>query len=99
MPREISYFVAAKKKKKKKPKKKKATTATQSEPPRVGLSKLFPNGVYPEGEIQEYKDEYVYHLLYQYISCLLQHAIPIYHNLATPIAQHPKKSVISSAKS
>lgn len=43
-----------KKKKKKKPKKKKAE---QSEPPRIGLSKLFPNGVYPEGEIQEYKDE------------------------------------------
>jgi hypothetical protein len=45
-----------KKKKKKKPKKKKAQ---QSEPPRVGLSKLFPDGKYPEGEIQEYKNEYV----------------------------------------
>lgn len=45
---------ASKKKKKKKPKKKKVT---QSEPPRVGLSKLFPSGVYPEGEIQEYKDD------------------------------------------
>ena len=30
----------------------------QSEPPRVGLSKLFPDGIYPEGEIQEYKNEY-----------------------------------------
>ena len=45
---------AKKKKKKKKPKKKKAE---QSEPPRVGLSKLFPDGIYPEGEIQEYKNE------------------------------------------
>lgn len=45
-----------KKKKKKKSKKKKAT---QSEPPRVGLSKLFPDGNYPEGELQPYKDEYV----------------------------------------
>jgi methionyl aminopeptidase len=43
-----------KKKKKKKPKKKKAT---QSDPPRVGLSKLFPSGAYPVGEICEYKDE------------------------------------------
>lgn len=43
-----------KKKKKKKPKKKKAQ---QSEPPRVGLSKLFPDGIYPEGEIQEYKND------------------------------------------
>ncbi|KAF9787077.1 methionine aminopeptidase 2-like protein [Thelephora terrestris] len=45
---------AKKKKKKKKPKKKKAT---QSDPPRVGLSKLFPSGVYPVGEICEYKDD------------------------------------------
>jgi methionyl aminopeptidase len=45
-----------KKKKKKKPKKKKLE---QSDPPRVGLTKLFPNGHYPEGEICEYKDECV----------------------------------------
>ncbi|KAL0581086.1 Methionine aminopeptidase 2 [Marasmius crinis-equi] len=43
-----------KKKKKKKPKKKKIE---QSDPPRIGLSKLFPSGVYPQGEIQEYKDD------------------------------------------
>ncbi|KAF5323611.1 hypothetical protein D9611_005579 [Ephemerocybe angulata] len=43
-----------KKKKKKKPKKKKAV---QSDPPRVGLSKIFPSGNYPVGEIQEYKDD------------------------------------------
>ncbi|OCH96201.1 peptidase M24A methionine aminopeptidase, partial [Obba rivulosa] len=46
-----------KKKKKKKPKKKKAE---QSDPPRVGLSKLFPDGNYPEGELQEYKDDNAY---------------------------------------
>jgi len=40
-----------------KKKKKKKKKVEQSEPPRVGLSKLFPNGVYPEGEIQEYKDD------------------------------------------
>ena len=45
-----------KKKKKKKPKKKKVE---QTDPPRVGLSKFFPSGIYPEGEIQHYKDEYV----------------------------------------
>ncbi|KAJ6504357.1 methionine aminopeptidase 2-like protein [Mycena vulgaris] len=43
-----------KKKKKKKPKKKKPE---QSDPPRIGLSKFFPDGVYPEGEIQHYKDD------------------------------------------
>jgi hypothetical protein len=42
-----------KKKKKKKPKKKKLE---QTDPPRVGISKFFPDGVYPEGEIQPYKD-------------------------------------------
>ncbi|THH19355.1 hypothetical protein EUX98_g8790 [Antrodiella citrinella] len=46
-----------KKKKKKKPKKKKAAAQGQSEPPRVGLSKLFPDGNFPEGELQEYKND------------------------------------------
>ena len=45
-----------KKKKKKKPKKKKAQ---QTEPPTIGLSKLFPDGKFPEGELQEYKSECV----------------------------------------
>ncbi|KAG8632037.1 hypothetical protein KVT40_001177 [Elsinoe batatas] len=51
---------AAKKKKKRKPRKKKAGTAgakVQSDPPRVPVSQLFPNGAYPEGEIQEYKND------------------------------------------
>ena len=47
---------AKKKKKKKKPKKKHAKVE-QTEPPRIGLSKFFPNGNYPEGELQDYKDE------------------------------------------
>ncbi|KAL5640430.1 hypothetical protein ACGC1H_007621 [Rhizoctonia solani] len=53
---------AKKKKKKKKSKKKKtgAAPTVQSDPPRVGLSFLFPNGVYPEGEIQEYKNDNSY---------------------------------------
>ncbi|KAG9083536.1 Methionine aminopeptidase 2, partial [Ceratobasidium sp. UAMH 11750] len=52
---------AKKKKKKKKSKKKKtAAPAVQSDPPRVGLSFLFPSGIYPEGEIQEYKNENSY---------------------------------------
>jgi hypothetical protein len=45
---------AKKKKKKKKPKKKKVE---QTDPPGLGLSKLFPSGVYPLGEVHEYKDE------------------------------------------
>lgn len=45
---------AKKKKKKKKPKKKKK--AEQSDPPRVGLSKFFPTGIYPEGELQVRSD-------------------------------------------
>jgi methionyl aminopeptidase len=44
-----------KKKKKKKPKKKKKIE--QGDPPRTGLSKVYPGGKYPVGEIQEYKDE------------------------------------------
>ncbi|KAI0673678.1 peptidase M24A methionine aminopeptidase [Trametes maxima] len=46
-----------KKKKKRKPKKKKAE---QTEPPTIGLSKLFPSGIFPEGELQEYKNDNAY---------------------------------------
>lgn len=47
---------AAKKKKKNKKKKKKSSKAkaTQTAPPRVGLTKIFTNGQYPVGEIQQY---------------------------------------------
>jgi methionyl aminopeptidase len=51
------------KKKKKNKKKKKVSNGPvkmqgiQSEPPTVPVSKLFPNNIYPVGEIQEYKDE------------------------------------------
>ncbi|KAF2997294.1 Methionine aminopeptidase 2 [Curvularia kusanoi] len=52
---------AAKKKKKRKPRKKKKAGAggakTQTSPPSVPLSDLYPNNVYPEGEIEEYRDE------------------------------------------
>ncbi|WVR08078.1 methionine aminopeptidase, type II [Kwoniella sp. DSM 27419] len=47
----------AKKKKKKKSKKKKAAAVTQTEPPRVGLTKIFKNGIFPVGEEVEYKDD------------------------------------------
>jgi methionyl aminopeptidase len=45
-----------KKKKKKKPKKKKKKVE-QGDPPRTGLSKVYPDGKYPVGEIQEYRNE------------------------------------------
>lgn len=48
---------ATKKKKKRKPKKKKKTPTSQTEPPRVLMSQLFPNKNYPVGEEVEYTDE------------------------------------------
>ena len=52
------HSIAKKKKKnKKKKKKKKSTPKAQTSPPRVLISNLFPNGEYPEGEINEYKNE------------------------------------------
>ncbi|UKZ65781.1 uncharacterized protein TrAtP1_006973 [Trichoderma atroviride] len=48
---------AAKKKKKRKPKKKKKNPTSQSEPPRVMVSQLFPNKNFPKGEEVEYKDD------------------------------------------
>lgn len=47
---------AAKKKKKRKPRKKKNPTS-QTDPPRVMISQLFPNKTYPKGEEVEYKDD------------------------------------------
>jgi len=46
-----------KKKKKKKKKKKSGNATCQTNPPSVGLSQLFKDGVYPEGEWQSYKDD------------------------------------------
>jgi methionyl aminopeptidase len=52
---------AAKKKKKRKPKKKKkATPTSQTEPPSVLLSLLFPNKSYPHGEEVEYVNDNSY---------------------------------------
>jgi methionyl aminopeptidase len=46
-------------KKKSKSKKKKKKAVVQSDPPRVGLSQIYKDNVYPEGETQEYINEYV----------------------------------------
>lgn len=59
----IGPILADKKKKKKKSKKrskKKGGAKVQSEPPRVPVSNLFPNGQYPEGEIVEYLNDNAY---------------------------------------
>ncbi|ORY92259.1 peptidase M24, structural domain-containing protein [Syncephalastrum racemosum] len=48
---------AEKKKKKKKKNNKKKTPKEQTEPPTVGLSQIFVNKVYPQGEIHDYRDD------------------------------------------
>lgn len=52
--------VAAKKKKKRKPKKKKKNPTQQSDPPRVLISQLFPDKVYPTGEEVAYVNDNAY---------------------------------------
>lgn len=56
------FWIGEKKKKKKKKskKKKKGTPKVQSDPPRVPLSTLFPDNKYPEGPLEEYRDENAY---------------------------------------
>lgn len=73
-----------KKKKKRKPKKKKAKgplVELQSDPPRVGLSKIYTTGDWPVGEIQEYTGQSVLGLLLPrallLTSALLQQRLPI----------------------
>ncbi|GER42808.1 methionine aminopeptidase 2 [Striga asiatica] len=52
---------AAKKKKKKKSKtKKKKEPLQQTDPPSIPVGELFPSGEFPEGEIQQYKDDNVW---------------------------------------
>ncbi|KAL8200159.1 hypothetical protein R6Q57_011498 [Mikania cordata] len=48
---------AAKKKKKKNKSKKKKETKEQTDPPTIPVAELFPQGNFPEGEIQQYKDD------------------------------------------
>ena len=64
-----------KKKKKKKSKKKKTANGAmvQTEHPRVPVSKLFPDGNYPEGETIEYKNECVFYLSLPYDSFSFVH--------------------------
>ncbi|KPM39044.1 Methionine aminopeptidase 2-1 [Neonectria ditissima] len=47
----------AAKKKKRKPRKKKKNPTSQTDPPTVLISQLFPNKTYPKGEEVEYKDD------------------------------------------
>ncbi|KAF3788939.1 Methionine aminopeptidase 2A [Nymphaea thermarum] len=46
-----------KKKKKKNKSKKKKEPLEQTDPPSIPVADLFPSGDFPEGEIQQYKDE------------------------------------------
>ncbi|EAY83984.1 hypothetical protein OsI_39210 [Oryza sativa Indica Group] len=48
---------AAKKKKKKSKSKKKKGPLQQTDPPSIPIDELFPSGDFPEGEIQQYKDD------------------------------------------
>lgn len=36
---------------------KKKSTLQQTDPPSIPVKEFFPNGEFPEGEIQQYKDE------------------------------------------
>eukprot|EP01018_Ginkgo_biloba_P039004 Gb_20446 [translate_table: standard] len=47
----------AKKKKKKSKSKKKKEPLEQTDPPSIPVMDLFPSGDFPEGEIQQYRDE------------------------------------------
>lgn len=48
---------AAKKKKKKNKSKKKKEPTQQTDPPSIPVVELYPSGEFPEGEIQQYKDD------------------------------------------
>ncbi|RVW32630.1 Methionine aminopeptidase 2B [Vitis vinifera] len=53
----VSFTEVVKKKKKKSKSKKKKELPEQTDPPSIPVVELFPSGEFPEGEIQQYKDE------------------------------------------
>lgn len=54
----------------------------QTDPPTIPVIELFPSGEFPEGEIQQYKDEYVSHIVsLNYINVVFGNPILI---LGTP---------------
>ena len=86
-----SPTAAAKKKKRKKKKKKsagatatEATPTEQTEPPTIPVRLLVKGQVYPEGEIQEYTNEYVLILLLlsqrQFVNFIIPYSTNIKHN-------------------
>jgi methionyl aminopeptidase len=56
-PSEDGAAAVAKKKKKKSKAKKKKAPLQQTDPPSIPVDELFPSGDFPEGEIQQYKDD------------------------------------------
>lgn len=48
----LRFFICKCRKKKEPPQ--------QTDPPSIPVTELFPSGEFPEGEIQQYKDEYVH---------------------------------------
>lgn len=48
----LDFFICKCRKKKEPPQ--------QTDPPSIPVAELYPSGEFPEGEIQQYKDEYVH---------------------------------------
>ena len=85
---------AGESKKKKKKKKSKKKKVEQTEPPTIGLSKLFPDGKFPEGELQEYKNECAF--LQFPCSYADENVSTLTLHVAMPSAQHPKRNGTTS---
>ncbi|XP_043701813.1 methionine aminopeptidase 2B isoform X2 [Telopea speciosissima] len=69
----------AKKKKKKSKSKKKKESLGQTDPPSIPVIELFPSGEFPEGEIQQYKDDNLWRTTSEEKRELERHEKPIYN--------------------
>lgn len=77
-----------KKKKSKNKKKKKKSSLQQTDPPSIPVIDLFPSGEFPEGEIQEYKDDNLWRMTSEEKREMERLQKPIYNSLRQAAEVH-----------
>ncbi|XP_030442738.1 methionine aminopeptidase 2B isoform X1 [Syzygium oleosum] len=78
----------AKKKKKKNKSKKKKELPEQTDPPSIPVAELFPSGEFPEGEIQQYKDDNLWRVTSEEKRELERLQKPIYNSVRRAAEVH-----------
>ncbi|EOA27145.1 hypothetical protein CARUB_v10023245mg [Capsella rubella] len=96
----IKAEASTKKKKKKSKSKKKKNSLQQTDPPSIPVLELFPSGEFPEGEIQQYKDDHLWRTTSEEKREMERLQKPIYNSLrqAAEVHRQVRKYVRSILK-